>query len=111
MPRAREMVLCFYSVIPDLVNTKKEEKPMDQPPEQAGRLQAAQRSLLCSVCGTCPAPASGSGKVTVPQLHSDSSSLDLFFLVLRVSLRAQLVKNPPAMQVRFLGWEDPLENG
>ena len=28
------------------------------------------------------------------------------------SLRAQLVKNPPAMQetpVRFLGWEDPLE--
>ena len=60
MPRAREMVLCFYSVIPDLVNTKKEEKPMDQPPEQAGRLQAAQRSLLCSVCGTCPAPASGS---------------------------------------------------
>ena len=30
------------------------------------------------------------------------------------SLIAQLVKNPPAMQeilVRFLGWEDPLENG
>ena len=30
----------------------------------------------------------------------------------RVSLVAQLVKNPPAMQktlVRFLGWEDPLE--
>ena len=29
-----------------------------------------------------------------------------------VSLEAQLVKNPPAMQdtwVRFLGWEDPLE--
>ena len=28
------------------------------------------------------------------------------------SLRAQLVKNPPAMQetrVQFLGWEDPLE--
>ena len=30
------------------------------------------------------------------------------------SLIAQLVKNPPAMQetpVRFLGWEDLLENG
>ena len=30
------------------------------------------------------------------------------------SLRAQLVKNPPAMQetpVRFLDWEDPLEKG
>ena len=24
---------------------------------------------------------------------------------------AQLVKNPPAMQVRSLGWEDPLEKG
>ena len=32
----------------------------------------------------------------------------------RASLIAQLVKNPPAMQetpVRFLGQEDPLENG
>ena len=30
------------------------------------------------------------------------------------SLVGQLVKNPPAMQetsVRFLGWEDPLEEG
>ena len=30
------------------------------------------------------------------------------------SLMAQLVKNPPAMRetwVRFLGWEDPLEEG
>ena len=27
------------------------------------------------------------------------------------SLVAQLVKNPPAMQVQFLGWEDPLEKG
>ena len=26
------------------------------------------------------------------------------------SLVAQLVKNLPAMQVRFLGWENPLEN-
>ena len=36
----------------------------------------------------------------------------VFFL--RASLVAELVKNPPAMQetlVRFLGWEDPLENG
>ena len=33
---------------------------------------------------------------------------------LRPSLVAQMVKNPPAMQetwVRFLGWEDPLEEG
>ena len=33
---------------------------------------------------------------------------------LRVSLLAQLVKNPPAMWeswVRSLGWEDPLEKG
>ena len=36
----------------------------------------------------------------------------VFFL--RASLVAELVKNPPAMQetlVRFLGWEDPLEEG
>ena len=34
--------------------------------------------------------------------------------VLRASLAAQLVKNPPAIQetwVRSLGWEDPLEEG
>ena len=34
--------------------------------------------------------------------------------ILRASLIAQLVKNPPVMQetpVRFLGWEDPLEKG
>ena len=33
---------------------------------------------------------------------------------IKPSLRAQLVKNPPAMQetlVRFLGQEDPLEKG
>ena len=33
---------------------------------------------------------------------------------IRASLRAQLVKNLPAMRetpVRFLGWEDPLEKG
>ena len=27
------------------------------------------------------------------------------------SLVAQLVKNPPATLVQFLGWEDPLEKG
>ena len=34
--------------------------------------------------------------------------------LIRASLVAQLVKNPPAMQkfpVQFLGWEDPLEKG
>ena len=37
-----------------------------------------------------------------------------FIILLRASLVAQLVKNPPAMQetwVRSLGWEDPLEKG
>ena len=37
----------------------------------------------------------------------------LIILCLRASLRAQLVKNSPAMQeipVQFLGWEDPLEH-
>ena len=36
------------------------------------------------------------------------------YTLVRVSLTAQLVKNPPAMQetwVRSLGWEDPLEKG
>ena len=34
--------------------------------------------------------------------------------IIRASLVAQLVKNPPAMQetpVQFLAWEDPLEKG
>ena len=37
-----------------------------------------------------------------------------WFLCVRASLVAQLVKNLPAMQetwVRSLGWEDPLEKG
>ena len=36
------------------------------------------------------------------------------FTTVRMSLVAQLVKNPPAMQetwVQSLGWEDPLEKG
>ena len=36
------------------------------------------------------------------------------YLLIRASVVAQLVKNPPAMQetwVRSLGWEDPLEKG
>ena len=36
------------------------------------------------------------------------------FLVIRASLVAQLVKNPPAMReawVCSLGWEEPLEKG
>ena len=32
-------------------------------------------------------------------------------LGLRASPVAQLVKNPPAMWVRSLGWKDPLEKG
>ena len=40
--------------------------------------------------------------------------MQLQWKLLKASLRAQLVKNPPAMQktlVQFLGWEDPLEKG
>ena len=35
-------------------------------------------------------------------------------VIIFLALEAQLVKNPPAMPetlVRFLGWEDPLEEG
>ena len=42
------------------------------------------------------------------------SSIDYPFPKVRASLVAQLVKNLPAMQealVRFLGWEDKLEEG
>ena len=38
----------------------------------------------------------------------------VLILQMRASLRAQLVKNLPAMQetpVQFLGWEDPLKKG
>ena len=38
----------------------------------------------------------------------------MVYKVIRASLTAQLVKNPPAMQeasVRVLGWEGPLEKG
>ena len=40
--------------------------------------------------------------------------LHSFSFTIRSSLKAQLVKNPPAMQetpVQFLGWEDLLEKG
>ena len=42
------------------------------------------------------------------------SRVFLVYHCLEISLIAQLVKNPPAMQetlVRFLGWEDTLEKG
>ena len=43
--------------------------------------------------------------------HTQLGKLKILHLA---SLVAQLVKNPPAMQetwVKFLGWEDPLEEG
>ena len=43
-----------------------------------------------------------------------SSYLCLYPLYFKASLVAQMVKNLPAMWetwVRFLGWEDPLEEG
>ena len=41
-------------------------------------------------------------------------SLGVTMTMMKASLLAQLVKNPPAMQetlVQFLGWDDPLEKG
>ena len=53
------------------------------------------------------------GGLVVKTLHFQSRGCGFEPLV-RASLVAQLVKNPPAMRetwVRFLGWEDPLEKG
>ena len=46
--------------------------------------------------------------------YSSGSGLYISFFRYKSSLVAQLVKNPPAMQVtpvQFLGLEDPLEKG
>ena len=55
------------------------------------------------------------GKKTVNQLLPELHKLATDKITpIRISLVAQLVKNPPAMQetwVRSLGWEDPLEKG
>ena len=48
------------------------------------------------------------------QVEFDGNKKTSVRALLRASLVAQLVKNPPAMQetpVQFLGWEDPLETG
>ena len=67
-------------------------------------------SLKLSVCAspTLPSP------LATTSLFSMSVDLFLFHKSSFVSLIAQLVKNPPAMQetpVRVLGQEDPLEKG
>ena len=54
--------------------------------------------------------------IFAPIITWSSSCVSLVFtgLLIRASLVAQLVKNPPAMQetlVQFLSWEDPLEKG
>ena len=49
-----------------------------------------------------------------PLVSEAMSSFSRCFQILRASLIAQLVKNPPAMQeipVGFLGWENLLEKG
>ena len=51
----------------------------------------------------------GTTKTQHSQIKNKSNE---YFLKIWVSVVAQLVKNPPAMQetwVRSLGWEDPLE--
>ena len=53
----------------------------------------------------------GTTKTQHSQIKNKSNE---YFLKIWVSVVAQLVKNPPAMQetwVRSLGWEDPLEKG
>jgi len=53
------------------------------------------------------------GKISIQHLPSHPF-LSVWFSVVRTSLVAQLVKNPPAMQgtwIRSLGWEDPPEKG
>ena len=65
-------------------------------------------------CPTNSSPYSRSPKFL--QLEKLQLECLHFYLryILRASLVAQLVKNPPAMRetwVQSLGWEDPLENG
>ena len=48
------------------------------------------------------------------QTDLEFCSISITYAKIGVSLIAQLVKNPPAMQeilIQFLGWEDPLEKG
>ena len=52
--------------------------------------------------------------ITKSQTQLSNFHFTSLFSVDRASLKAQLVKNPPAMQetpVQFLAWEDPLEKG
>ena len=61
--------------------------------------QAPLKSSLCVSASWCP---------------TNDTDIDLSFPIIRDSLVAQLVKNPPAMQetsVRLLGQEVPLEKG
>ena len=69
------------------------------PDNSAGKESACNVGNPSSIPGLGSSPAEGLG---YPLQYS------------RVSLVAQMVKNPPAMQetwVQSLGWEDPLEKG
>ena len=69
------------------------------PDNSAGKESACNVGNPSSIPGLGSSPAEGLG---YPLQYS------------RVSLVAQMVKNPPAMQetwVQSLGWEDPLEEG
>ena len=55
-------------------------------------------------------------KIESENIHERSTSNSNYILIEAnwASLVAQMVKNPPVVQetwVRFLGWEDPLEEG
>ena len=78
-------------------------------------LAASQHTHFLSPFVLC-APATGLGG---PQWFHVPFRHGAFYMLfplpgMGASLIAELVKNPPAMLetlVRFLGWEDPLENG
>ena len=73
--------------------------------------------LPCSPLGDLPDPGikpSSPVLQAVSLLHLLKILFCTLYTVMWTSLVAQLVKNPPTMQeaqVRFPGWEDPLEEG
>ena len=79
-------------------------------------------NTLCSVCMGCPGSSAGKESAChagdpglIPELgRSPGEGISYPIQYSWVSLVAQMVKNPPAMQqtwVWFLGWEDPLQEG
>ena len=69
---------------------------------------------LFFVWASCLGPRLGGVFLAGQSIVVEGSAARFGRNLLGVSLIAQLVKNPPAIQetpVQFLGWEDPLEKG